>query len=616
MIKLLEIQDLTIEFETDTGTLTALRGINLHIEEGEAVAIVGESGSGKSTLAFATMQYLAENGRQANGRITFQGQDLSTLSRNKLRGLRGSEISMVFQDPATSFNPTLTIGEQIEETIRAHGAVYAPQEITKRAASLLEKVRLPDPATVMRKYPHQLSGGEKQRALIASAISTNPKLLIMDEPTTALDVTTAAGLVSLLKDLQRDLGVALLYITHDLGIMAQIANRAYVMFRGEVVESGPVSEIVNQPKETYTQKLLESVPNPDPSLPQKERHVDTKGTKSPPSEGVLLQTNNLGVRYAVNSKSGFLSWARRFEINAVKEINIKVGSGESVALIGESGCGKSTIARALVGLNGYFGEVIFDRNTYTATKPFDQSYRRDVQMVFQHPDLSLNPRIPVKQLIGRPLTLQGDLSKDEIRSRVEQIVELVKLPTELLSRYSHQLSGGQKQRVAIARAFITNPKLVICDEITSGLDVTVQESIMGLLTELQSEFNTSYLFITHDINLVRTFADRIYTMYFGDIVDERTLSDVSIRAPYHPYTEILVKSALPPKLALTQKPVAIAGNLPSRLSPPSGCAFATRCPRKVGDVCDQKAPPPVKFSSGQTVHCHVPYQELSSLENL
>lgn len=616
MTMLLDIKDLTIEFETDTGVLTALKGIDLHIEEGEAVAIVGESGSGKSTLAFATMRYLAENGRQSEGHISFLGRDLSSLREEDLRGLRGSEISMVFQDPATSFNPTLTIGEQIEETIRAHGSITVPKQVSEHAISLLQKVRLPDPATVMTKFPHQLSGGEKQRALIASAISTDPKLLIMDEPTTALDVTTAAGLVSLLQDLQRDLGVALLYITHDLGIMAQIANRAYVMYRGEIVESGSVEEIVNRPKEPYTQQLLNSVPNPDPSVPRRGHQAGEESTGASEESDVLLETNNLGVRYVVNTKTGSLGWARRSEIEAVKNINIKVGRSESVALIGESGCGKSTIARALVGLNGYSGQVHFGGNSFSPEKSFDRQYRRDVQMVFQHPDLSLNPRIPALQLIGRPLSLHGGLPKDEIRSRVEEIAKLVKLPAELLSRYTHQLSGGQKQRVAIARAFITNPKLVICDEITSGLDVTVQGSIMELLIELQSKFNTSYLFITHDINLVRTFADRIYTMYFGDIVDERTLRDVSIRAPYHPYTEILVKSALPPKLALTQKPIAIAGDLPSRLAPPSGCPFASRCPRKVGEVCDRQNPPPFEFEDGQTVHCHLPAKELSALGNL
>jgi peptide/nickel transport system ATP-binding protein len=608
MTDLLTVENLTVDFETGDGTVRALDNVEIRVGPGEAVAIVGESGSGKSTLAYAILQYLAQNGRKVAGTVRLEGRDLSRLTRPELHMLRGAEMSVVSQDPATSFNPTLSVGRQVEEAIRVHTRLSGTA-LRVRALEFLRKVGLPDAETMMDKYPHQLSGGEKQRALIAAAIATGPKLLIMDEPTTALDVTTAAALVALLKDLKRSLGVAILYITHDLGIMAQIADRAYVMKQGAVVEEGTVEQIVTAPRHPYTQRLLASVP--DPEAADGAEHRSAAGGDTP-----LLEVRDLKVSYPMRVKSGPFHWGASRLVQAVHNINLKVGRGETVGLIGESGSGKSTIARALVGLNAFNGEIALEGNFRHGREALDAAYRRDVQMIFQHPDLSLNPRIRIAELIGRPLKLQGGVSRTEINAKVAEIMRLVQLSPDLLNRFTYQLSGGQKQRVAIARAFITRPKLVICDEITSGLDVTVQKSIMELLGSLQSQFGTSYLFITHDINLIRSVANRIYTMYFGEIVEGRILENPSLPAPYHPYTEVLVKSALPPRRALTGSIETIKGELPSRLSPPRGCVFASRCPRRIGPVCDQTAPDLLPRGEQIGIRCLIETAELRRLPTL
>ncbi|MGV0820637.1 dipeptide ABC transporter ATP-binding protein [Martelella sp. AMO21009] len=605
MENLLSVEDLCVDFETRSGTFHALKHINLTIAPGEAVAVVGESGSGKSTLAYSILQYLARNGRVSGGRIVFDDRDLSGLTSRDLRRMRGSDMSVVFQDPATSFNPTLTIGHQVEEAVRVHTAL-SPREVHTRAVELLRRVGLPDPETMMDKYPHQLSGGEKQRALIAAAIVTDPKLLIMDEPTTALDITTATSLVEQLQELKKSLGVAILYITHDLSIMAQIADRAYVMEHGVVVEEGQVEQIITAPRHPYTQKLLASVPEP-------ENATAMLGATLVETPETLLKIRNLAVNYEMKTKSGRFNWATKRSVSAVRDIDIDIGRGETVGLIGESGSGKSTIARALAGLNPFVGEVRLGDTSYGSHDSFDRRYRRDVQMIFQHPDLSLNPRIKVFDLIARPLKLLGAVPTAELATRVEEITKLVQLSTDLLDRYTFQLSGGQKQRVAIARAFITRPKLVICDEITSGLDVTVQKSIMELLAQLQEQFGTSYLFITHDINLIRSVASRIYTMYFGQIVENRRLSDPLLPPPYHPYTEALVKAALSPRRALGSALEPIRGEIPSRLSPPAGCAFASRCPRRIGPVCDETAPTLARRTDTVEMRCLLETERLETL---
>jgi peptide/nickel transport system ATP-binding protein len=608
MPDLLTVENLTVDFETSEGPVRALDNVNMRVAAGEAVAIVGESGSGKSTLAYAVLQYLAQNGKRSAGTVRLEGRDLSRLTPAELRMLRGTEMSVVFQDPATSFNPTLSVGRQVEEAIRIHMRLSG-SALRERAMEFLRKVGLPDAETVMEKYPHQLSGGEKQRALIAAAIATGPKLLIMDEPTTALDVTTAAGLVALLKELKRSLGAAILYITHDLGIMAQIADRAYVMKEGAVVEEGTVEQIVRAPRHPYTQRLLASVPDPEADAASETRSAAGRVTP-------LLEIRGLNVSYAMRVKSGPLRWGSVRLVQTVQNIDLKVGHGETVGLIGESGSGKSTIARALVGLNEFDGEIALEGKLHRGREALDLAYRRDVQMIFQHPDLSLNPRIRIGELIGRPLKLQGGIPRPEIEAKVAEIARLVQLSPDHLSRFTYQLSGGQKQRVAIARAFINRPKLVICDEITSGLDVTVQKSIIELLGSLQSRFGTSYLFITHDINLIRSIANRIYTMYFGEIVEGRILESPALPSPYHPYTEVLVKSALPPRRALAGGIEAIKGELPSRLAPPRGCVFASRCPRRIGPVCDRTVPDLLPRDAEIGIRCLIATGELRRLPTL
>ena len=670
----LAVRGLSVGYRTARGLLRVLDDVDLTIPPGTVVGLVGESGSGKSTLAYAIVRHLSENARVLGGSVSLDGEDLLATTDRRLRELRGSAIGMVYQDPAAALNPTLRLGEQLTEGLRRH------ERLDRRAAAargvrLLDTVRLPDPDSIMRRYPHEGSGGEKQRVLIAMAVAGRPKLLVFDEPTTALDATTAAGILDLIRGLQEETGAAVLYITHDLGNVARVAQRVNVIYAGRVVEEGSVDDVLRRPRHPYTRVLMASVPNPyrggerrrlpsfaglppdlgsppagcifqdrcpfakdrcrtDPTpLPAAGEHrvaclrvAEIAGRPLAPQPGVaaarderkagepLLQATGLGVDYGRRSLVDQLLRTPAERIQALTDVDLAIGRGETVGLVGESGCGKSTLARALVGLAPFRGTIRMGATRVRAPSDMHDAYRRAVQIVFQHPDLSLNPRMTVGQIVGRPMQLHEKLSGAELDDRVAALLEEVRLPARYARRRPHELSGGEKQRVAIARAFGPGPELVICDEITSGLDVSVQASILNLLSDLQDRLGTAYLFISHDLNLVQHFADRIVVMYLGRVVELRTAAGDRLVPPFHPYTEALLSAVPVPEPGLEARRVRLEGPLPSPKDPPPGCCFTTRCPRRLGPECDRERPSLVDAGAGHRLACHIPVADLAAVE--
>ncbi len=670
----LVVRGLAVGYRTVHGTLHVLRDVDLTIPPGTVVGLVGESGSGKSTLAFSVVQYLSANAHILGGSVTLDGEDLLGASPQRLRDLRGSVIGMVYQDPGTALNPTLRLGEQLVEGVRRHEGLDRKEAI-ERGAELLCMVHLPDPDFIMRRFPHEVSGGEKQRVLIAMAFACRPKLLIFDEPTTALDATTAAGILDLIRALQQDTDVAVLYITHDLGNVARVAQRVNVIYAGQVVEEGDVEDVLRRPRHPYTRILMASVPNPyrggerrrlttfaglPPdllSLPEGcvfearcpfAEEPCREGTVHLPADGghqaacirtdeidsaalpapdrtsqapqgtaeagqSLLEASDLGVTYGRHSLFDQILRIPPEFVHALTDADLTIERGQTVGLVGESGCGKSTLARALVGLTAFGGVIRMNGTEIRTPADMTDSYRRAVQIVFQHPDLSLNPHMTVGQIVGRPLQLYESLTGKALDVRVDGLMEQVRLPANFVRRRPHELSGGEKQRVAIARAFAPRPRLVICDEITSGLDVSVQASILNLLADLQDEYGTAYLFISHDLNLVQHFADRIVVMYLGRIVELRTADGGMLEPPFHPYTEALLSAVPVPEPTLEARRVRLEGPLPSPKSPPPGCCFSTRCPRHIGAICDRQAPPLIEAEAGHHLACHIPLSDLGAV---
>ena len=654
----LAVRGLSVGYRTVRGLLRVLDGVDLDIPPGTAVGLVGESGSGKSTLAYAIVRYLSDNARVLGGSVTLDGEELLDATDQRLRELRGAAIGMVYQDPAAALNPALRLGEQLTEGLRRHERLKR-KEAAARGARLLDLVRLPDPEFIMRRYPHEGSGGEKQRVLIAMAFSGRPRLLVFDEPTTALDATTAAGILDLIRGLQEETGAAVLYITHDLGNVARVADRVNVIYAGRVVEEGRVGDVLRRPRHPYTRVLMASVPNPwrggerrrltsfaglppdllsppagcifqdrcpfvDQQCRTRPVHLpaagdhrvacvrseETAGRPLAPQSGrttvrddreagaPLLRATGLGVEYGRRSLVEQVLRVPAARVHALTDVDLAIGRGETVGLVGESGCGKSTLARALVGLTAFRGTIRMGGTEIRTPVDMQDTYRRAVQIVFQHPDLSLNPRMTVGRIVGRPLQLYEKLSGKELDERVAGLLEEVRLPARYARRRPHELSGGEKQRVAVARAFGPRPALVICDEITSGLDVSVQASILNLLADLQDRLGTAYLFISHDLNLVQHFADRIVVMYLGRIVELRTTAGGRLVPPFHPYTEALLSAVPVPEPGLEARRVRLEGPLPSPKDPPPGCCFTTRCPRRPRVGVRPGAPLPRRGRSG------------------
>jgi len=601
---MLRISGLTIDYQGESDVTRALEAVDLKIAPGRALGLVGASGSGKSTLGYAVMRYLAPNARVRSGAIEVDGTDMLSADKASLMRLRGGVIGFVYQDPNTALNPTLTLGEQAMEGLQLHRGLE-PAAARAATGTYLERVGLPDPSFVMRRYPHEVSGGEKQRVVIAMAISSRPKLVIFDEPTTALDATTAIAIVDLIDELRRDLGIAALFISHDLGTVARVADEVAVIHRGGIVERGSVAEVLGAPKDAYTRLLISSVPNPHE--PAVGRSASAAAVETTP----VLSVRGLTVGYERHGFLDALLGRPADKVIAVDNVDLAVGPGETLGLVGESGCGKSSLARAVVGLVDFSGSITSPAGSFDKVSALNRDHRRIVQIIFQHPDQSLNPRWRIEQILSRPLRLYCPEIVD-MRSKIARLLEMVELPPEFAARYPHQLSGGQKQRVAIARAFAANPKIVICDEITAGLDVTVQAAILKLIGELKRRLGTSLLFISHDLNVIQSFADRIAVMYFAKIVEERVLPGGPILPPMHPYTEALMSAAPVPDPRIEARIVRLFGPLPSPREIPPGCRFVSRCPRRLGPACDE--PPPKREMGGDhAVLCHIPVADLAAV---
>ncbi|HKS64209.1 MAG TPA: ABC transporter ATP-binding protein [Xanthobacteraceae bacterium] len=664
------MRDLHVRFETSRGTVRAVDGISYTVNRGEIVAIVGESGCGKSVSSLAIMRLLAKTGRVTQGSITFDGRDLLALSAEEMREIRGRDIAMIFQEPMTSLNPVLSIGEQVMEPLLIHMKM-TPDQAKARAVELLSLVGITDGPRRLEQYPHQLSGGMRQRVMIAIGLACNPKLLIADEPTTALDVTIQAQILELMKDLSRRLGIALVIITHNLGIVARYADRVNVMYAARIVEQGSADHVFLEPAHPYAIGLMRSIPrldvprgikletieglppdlrNPpqgcrfaprcpyrieactqtDPALvtiapdhasacirakeiiagalvpPQKTQDAGVAASAQNGSEPLLI-VDHLKKYFTVKAAgAGFLSSATA-TVKAVDDVSLFVQPGETLGLVGESGCGKTTVGRAVLKLDeATDGAIRFGGADITHASHADmRGVRRKIQVIFQDPYSSLNPRMTVGQIIGEPMRVYKLVDgKKQEHARVEELLTQVGLFPYMAERYPHELSGGQRQRVGIARALALEPTFIVCDEPVSALDVSIQGQIINLLEDLQARLGLSYLFIAHDLAVVRHISDRVAVMYLGRIV-ELADRDALYAAPQHPYTKALLDAApVPdPKVERSRAPRALRGEIPSPLTPPSGCVFHTRCPI-VGEECRRDVPPLRTLSSGHRVACH------------
>ncbi len=529
MSELLEITNYTLDIDTFDGPVHVLKDINLTVRQGETLGIVGESGSGKTVLVRSILGLAPKRARVVKGAIRFDGVDLSTVSDKGWKKIRGVRISMIFQDPMTYLNPLFSIGRQIGDVIAAHnratGVSMTAMQRRARSEQLLDQVGIPDPARVCDQYPHQLSGGMRQRVLIAMALSGKPDLLIADEPTTALDVTVQAQVLDLIKELVTKLNLTVIMISHDVGAIATVAKRCAVMFRGEIVEEGATEDILRAPRHDYTKRLLAAVPDIDAPLALRE---DREAT------GALLEVKGLSKTYA--TKSGG-------EVRAVDEVDFAVSKGEVLGIVGESGSGKSTIARLLLRLvEPTAGAVAFDGSDITTLNGEAlRQMRRHMQLVFQNPHSALNGRHTIGDAIAEPFRIQSKLSRREIEANVENLLDTVQLPKAFRYRYPHELSGGQKQRVCIARAVALRPKLLLLDEPTSALDVSVQAQILEFLRDLREELDLTYLFISHDLAVVREICDRVLVMKRGKIVEQGPVAQI-FEMPERAYTQQLLAS--------------------------------------------------------------------------
>ena len=506
----LAVEDYTLDY----GSMRALDGVSFTVGRGEVLGLVGESGSGKTSLAYAIMRSLPREARESGGAIRLKGDNLRALSAAAIRRVRGARIGIVFQDPSASLNPALSLGEQVMEVLWRHKGLRGA-EARDRAEAVLRRVGLREPGVLMRRYPHEASGGEKQRVVIAATFAAEPECLLLDEPTTALDVITARQILELFSELQAETGVAALYISHDLALVSRVADRVAVMHRGRIVEQAAAAQVFAAPQQDYTRRLVAAVPRPEQRLVHDE-----------PGPAPVLTVDAVTVRYGKAA-------------TGARDVSFGVRGGEILGIVGESGSGKSTIARALVGLNPASGVIRAD-----GADGMGHAYRRAVQIVFQHPDASLNPRQTIGAILARPLVLYGTPDGMTRRDATAALLTDVQLPPDFAARYPHQLSGGQKQRVAIARAFAARPRVVICDEITSSLDVSVQAQVVRLLLDLRARMGTAYLFITHDLNLVRQIAHRIAVMHRGEMVEMSDTADLGV----HAYTRALL-AAVPTPLA-------------------------------------------------------------------
>jgi oligopeptide/dipeptide ABC transporter ATP-binding protein len=656
---LLRVENLRTVLDAPGGAVHAVDGVDVEIRRGETFAIVGESGCGKTMTALSLMRLLPETGRIASGMVELSGLDLLALPEAAMRTVRGRRIAMIFQEPATSLNPVLTVGTQIREVLERHTELRGAR-LEERVRSLLDSVGVPDAARRAEEYPFQLSGGLKQRAMIAMALAADPDLLIADEPTTALDVTIQAQVLELLRELQKKNGMAILLITHDLGIVAQMAHRVAVMYAGQIVEVAEAGRFFAAPQHPYSRKLFEALPGsgkrgaelavikgqvpplttefrrcrftercdfafdrcsaeapgwtriaPEHEvrchLREKERAGAAHAGESGPGGGgaaapaaPLLAVRDLKVHFPI--RKGLLKRTVGY-VKAVDGVSLSIGAGRTVGLVGESGCGKTTVGKAILQLIRPQGEVEFGGVELTRLKGAElRARRRDFQIIFQDPYASLNPRMRVADILAEGMASLGIEASAEARARrVAEILDQVGLARDSVGRYPHEFSGGQRQRIAIARALAVRPKLIVCDEPTSALDVSVQAQILNLLKSLQRELGLSYLFITHNLAVVEYLAHEVAVMYLGRIVERGTVEEV-LREPKHPYTQALLAAVPKIRPGGTRDVIRLEGELPSPVNPPAGCHFHPRCPKAMPE-CRENYPASFTLSATRSVAC-------------
>lgn len=673
----LEVQALSISYFVKEREVPALRMVNLRVCKGETRGIVGESGSGKSTLAYALMGYLTPNATVKSGRVLFGEIDLLSVPQATLQRIRGARIALVPQDAYGSLNPAMRIGDQIGELLQRHTSLTRPQTC-RRAIESLTLVQMPDPQGFARLFPHQLSGGMQQRVLIAMALCLEPDFLIMDEPTSNLDATTEAAILDLVRGLKSRVDAGIVYISHNLGVIAGIADRVSVMYAGELVEEGPVDEVFLRPAHPYTVALLgclptkgstrrtappRGIPGTMPSadaLPPgcifeprcrfrrgdchrisppwqavQPGHAarclywpevlvearDSENRLAPLSEEVaprtaeaLLQAEHIRKYYPL--AHGLWPWRAREMVRAVDGISLEVKPGQTVGVVGESGCGKSTFLRCIAGLTEVnAGQLIFLGEDIT--RPCEDrspKVRRSLQMVFQNADGTLNPKRTIAATLARPLRLLAQVPPPDLPKRVRELLQSVQLDPGYAERFPHELSGGEKQRVAIARAFAGRPRLVLCDEPLSALDVSVQASVLELLLSLEATRGVSYLLISHDLAMIRYAADLIAVIYLGRLCEVGPAA-AFWNPPHHPYTEALLSAQPVPDPRQELRRILLKGSVPSPIHPPAGCPFHTRCPRKVGAVCEEQEPPWQQGMEGHRIRCHIPINELTQVQS-
>ncbi|MEQ3709986.1 MAG: ABC transporter ATP-binding protein [Tateyamaria sp.] len=678
---ILEIDKLSISFFTRLREIPAVMDFSVTVQPGEAVGLVGESGCGKSTVALGVMQDLGKNGRIVGGSIKFKGRDLQEMSAEELRDIRGSEIAMIYQEPMASLNPAMKIGKQLMEVPMIHAGMNE-KDAYDRALQVVTDVKLPDPKRILNSFPHQLSGGQQQRIVIAMALMSEPSLLILDEPTTALDVTVEAAVVELVKDLGKKYGTSMLFISHNLGLVLETCDRICVMYSGEAVERGSIEQVFDDMQHPYTQALFRSIPLPgadknarplvaipgnfplpherppgcnfgprcdyfeeglcnedkaismypandegshesrclkfkeiDWQAPLELAEVKTKGEVG----DVVIKMDNLKKYYEVAASALFSSGEKKV-VKANETLSFEARESETLAIVGESGCGKSTFAKVLMGLETATEGTITLGNKQIQDIPIedrDTQTVADVQMVFQNPFDTLNPSMTVGRQIVRALEI-FKVGKNEAErwERMLELLDLVKLPRAFATRMPRQLSGGQKQRVGIARAFAGDAKIVVADEPVSALDVSVQAAVTDLLMEIQRKHKTTLLFISHDLSIVRYLSDRVMVMYLGHVVELGTTDQV-FSPPYHPYTEALLSAVPIADTKVEKQHIVLEGDIPSAMNPPPGCPFQTRCRWKSevpGGLCEQEVPPVRHLAEGHQVKCHLADDILARME--
>jgi peptide/nickel transport system ATP-binding protein len=679
-VPVLECKNLSISYYTRSGEIPAVIDFNLRVMPGEAVGIVGESGCGKSTVALAIMQYMGKNGAIVGGEINFLGRDMRAMSPVELQDIRGSRISMVYQEPMASLNPAMLVKDQLMEVPIFHDGI-SETEAYKRSVELLDAVRLPDPDRIMGSYPHQLSGGQQQRVVIAMALLSNPQLLLLDEPTTALDVTVEAGVVELIKDIAKRFGTSMIYISHNLGLILETCDKIAVMYSGQAVEFGSVEQVFDEMRHPYTRGLFNSIPLPGadrhsrPLVPirgqlplpherpdgcyfgprcdyfrqdvchgrmipmsgvaddpghdvrcSRYRDIDWEAAKPRGVEEVpiafgppVLEVRNMQKYYEIhdNSIAAMISGKRVRYVKANEKLDFVAREAETLAIVGESGCGKSTFAKVLMGLEESTGGEVLLHGKEIGHLPVRQREPQlisSLQIVFQNPFETLNPSHSVGGQIARVVKKYGVAkNKTEIQQRVFDLLDMVKLPRDFAHRRPRQLSGGQKQRIGIARAFGGDAAVVVADEPLSALDVSVQAAVTGILTDIQRQKRTTMVFISHDLSVVRYLADRVVVMYLGQVMEQGTTDEI-FSPPYHPYTEALLSAVPIADTSVIKKHIVLKGELPSPMNPPSGCPFQTRCHRKIGAICEDEMPAVKELAPGHRILCHLDEATLRAME--